>query len=40
MPFSYEDERLAQHWTTHSRCINLPVACATQSTNMWRRQTS
>ena len=46
IPFSYEDKRLAQHWTMHSWCIHWPVAFMTQNTwfvpkvnilNTWRK---
>jgi len=39
MPFSYEDKRLTQHWTTHNRRIHWPAAWTTQSMHTWRRQT-
>jgi len=43
IPFSYEDKRLAQHWTMHSWHIHWPVAFMTQNMhlanilNTWRK---
>jgi len=37
--FSYEDKRLAQHWTTHSWRIHWPVVFMTQNTHLYRRRT-
>jgi len=38
-PFSYEDKRLAQHWTTHNWCIHWTMAFTTQNMHMCRRGT-
>ena len=36
--FSYEDKRLAQHWTMHNRCIHWAVAFMTQNMYFCRKK--
>ena len=39
IPFSYEEKRLAQHWTTYNWHIHWPVAFTIENTHMCRRRT-
>ena len=38
IPFSYEDKRSTQHWTTHNWCIHWSVVFTTENMHMcqWR----
>jgi len=38
IPFSYEDKRLTQHWTTHNWRIRGPTVFTTENVHMCKRR--